>query len=270
MKLLSKLRAIVVGGGAGVGRSTALRFSEHGAKVAIVDIDPDAAAATGAMITAAGREAWWQQADATDPASMEIAVRGLLTLLGGVDTVVLSVYLERRAPLTELGDEDWRRVLDVGVTSGFVTARAALPALVDSRRNSSLTLISSVQAMIPSPGTAAYAAGKSALLGLTRQLAVEYGPLGVRVNALTPGLILNDRNRPRFDLDPERLRRIEACYPLRRAGRPDDVADVAVFLASDLARYVTGASIAVDGGLMAQSPTDAAEVVALMMSRSGS
>lgn len=242
---------LIVGGGAGIGRSTAEHLAQCHSRVVVADIDRGAAESTAEAVSSAGGEAVAVQADATKVADVRSAVDVAVARFGRLDAAVLSVFRDSPAPITELSEEGWDGTIAVGLRSAYVLAHVALPQLC-AAEEASLTFVSSIQASFGYQGMAAYSAAKAGLLGLVRQLAVEYGPLGVRVNAVLPALVLTERNRPAWEARPDLFDRQQKLFPLRRAGRPADVATVIRFLISADAGFITGASIPVDGGMAAQ------------------
>jgi NAD(P)-dependent dehydrogenase (short-subunit alcohol dehydrogenase family) len=216
--------SLVLGGGNGIGRACCELFATEGGRVVVADLDLSAAEATARLVRAAGGEATALAVDATGTDAVREVVDETVRRYGGLDTA--------------------------GLTSAFALARAAVPALADG--GGSLTFVSSIQASFGYPAMAAYSAAKAGVLGLMRQLAVEYGPAGVRVNAVLPALVLNDRNRASWTADPGLLARQAELFPLRRVGEPEDVARVVRFLSSQDARFVTGVALPVDGGMSAQ------------------
>lgn len=247
--------SFVLGGGNGIGRACCELLAADG-PVVVADLDGDAAAVTADRVRATGKDASPLTVDATDVEAVQAAIDEARARCGKLDTVVHTVYRDSPAPVTELAPEDWDAVLAVGLRSAFALARAAVPALADG--GGSLVFVSSVQASFGYPGMGAYATAKAGVLGLVRQLAVEYGPQGVRVNAVVPALVLNDRNRKSWTTDPALLERQARLFPLRRVGEPEDVARVVRFLGSPEAGFVTGTAIPVDGG-MAVVPAGAAQ-----------
>jgi NAD(P)-dependent dehydrogenase (short-subunit alcohol dehydrogenase family) len=239
---------LVLGGGNGIGRACCTAFGTDGMRVAIGDLDLAAAAKTAEMVKSAGGEAVALEVDATDPDAVASLIDQVDAQFGRLDAAVHTVYRDSPAPITELPAGEWDRTVAVGLRSAYALAHAALP-LMQRSGGGSLVYVSSIQAAFGYPGMSAYSAAKAGVLGLVRQLAVEYGPAGTRVNAVVPALVLNDRNRASWTADPEVLSRQAALFPLRRVGEPEDVARVVRFLASDEARFVTGTAIPVDGGL---------------------
>jgi glucose 1-dehydrogenase len=233
--------AVVTGAGSGIGAATAERLAAEGAAVVLADIAADRAEGVAAGIREEGGRAVSVRADVSDPEDWERIV-AVAHAYGPVAVLVSNAYTVDVAPAHELSLDSWERQLAVNLTGGFLAFRTLLPDLRAARGAAVLT--SSVHAHKGIPGHPAYAAAKGALLSLSGQLAVEYGP-DVRVNAVLPGPILTAA----WDRVPEEDRaRSVAETAARRFGRPEEVAAAIAFLASDEASYITGSSLLVDGG----------------------
>lgn len=231
---LSGRVVLVTGARSGIGAGIAARFAEAGATVA----------------RHRGRRAGPDRADElagdlTDPGVVAGLVSATVERYGRVDVVVANAADQRLVPLAEQSPESWSEVLAANVTSVAELLRVAAPSLAQT--SGSLVTVASIEAFQPAPAHGAYAASKAALLQLVRAAAGEYAPAGIRVNAVCPGLI----ERPGLaEQWPEGVSRWQAAAPLGRLGSPADVADACLFLASPLARWITGASLVVDGGVL--------------------
>lgn len=237
--------ALVTGAGSGLGRSIALAFAAAGAALAVVDVDGPAARRTLEM---AGGRGDGVPADVADPRAVEEAVAALSDRLGPADIAVNNAGIapKRRTPLHEMSVDDWERVLAVNLTGAFLVCRAVLPAMVE-RGSGVIINVASAAGLVALPGRSGYAASKGGLIQLTRTLAAEYAEAGIRANALCPGYIDTPLVREGF-ADPERAARVTATIPMRRIARPEEIADAALFLASDRSSYMTGQTLVVDGG----------------------
>ncbi|HEY3688594.1 MAG TPA: SDR family NAD(P)-dependent oxidoreductase [Streptosporangiaceae bacterium] len=228
--------ALVTGAASGLGRAVAAYMADRGWTVAGLDRSADAA--EGAALTLA--------ADVRDPRAVEDAVARVAAELGGLDAVAgcAGVFHNDLTPLHLLSDDAWATHLDVNVTGAFHVVRAALPHLIAAR--GAIALVASVASRHPQPGGAAYAVSKAGVASLARAIALEYGPRGVRANAVSPGYMDTPMAAPLMSR-PHVRAAIEHGLPLRRAGQPEEIAPVIEFLLSDAGRYVTGEDVTVDG-----------------------
>ena len=237
---LSGHRAIVTGGGAGIGAATARRLVAAGARVAILDRDGAAAAAVATELGADAIEV-----DVADGAATTAAVREAAERLDGLTDVVANAGVGRNRPLHQYTDDEWRLVVGVNLDGTFHTLRAAIPLLLDGGGGSIVT-VASLNASRPLQGEAPYNAAKAGVLALTRTAALEYAPT-IRANCVSPGMVATALTS--LITDDEAFTAVaEAGTPLGRIGAPEDVAGVIAFLCSEAARYVTGQELIVDGG----------------------
>ena len=237
--------ALVTGGSGGIGSGIALRFATAGAAVVVHHhTGAQRAQAVVDEIVAAGGRAVAAQADVTDPAAVTALVELAVARFGRLDAVVAAAGVQPVAELGGMTVAGWREVLDGNATGAFATVQAA--AAVLRGRGGSITLVASVEGIRPARGHAHYSAAKAATIMLARAAALEYGGDGVRVNSVSPGLVA----RPGLREDwPEGVERWERAAPLHRLGEREDVADACVFLASPMARWITGHDLVVDGGM---------------------
>jgi glucose 1-dehydrogenase len=239
----------VTGSSKGIGRAIAERFALEGADVAInYNSDPGGADEAVAAARASGVRAVAIQADLGTVTGVRTLVARAIEALGRIDVLVNNAGVEKHAPFWEVTEADYDKVLDVNLKGVFFTTQAVVEQLRQQRRGGRIVNVSSVHEELPFPNFAAYCASKGGLKMLTRNLAVELGPLGITVNSIAPGAIATPINTALLN-DPEKLRSLTGQIPLGRLGRPEDVAGLAVFLASDDAQYVTGSTYVVDGGL---------------------
>jgi 3-oxoacyl-[acyl-carrier protein] reductase len=243
-------RALVTGGTRGIGRAIVGRLAEEGCSIAICARDPAAVAGTATQLRDGGATVHAEAVDVTDADALEAFVVASGEALGGLDLVVANAGGAAGGPrLEEAGAEDWRATFDLNVVHAATTIRAAAPLLRTSATGGAALLIASVSGLRPQP-TAQYAAAKAALVHVAASLARELGPSGIRVNALSPGSILAPGGgwERRSRSEPEAFARFVASeFPLGRLGTPEEIADVAAFLLSARASWVSGANIVVDG-----------------------
>jgi 3-oxoacyl-[acyl-carrier protein] reductase len=245
---LQDKRAIISGAGSGIGRAAAIRFSQEGARVGVIDINATGASKTATMISEAGGEALVLVADVTSEAQVEEAVAEAVATWGGLDIVVANAGIElfdEDNRVDKLSLEVWQRTIDVNLTGVFLTCKHGIRALLKSGGGAVLCTTSPTGLYGIAKGQDAYSASKAGIYGLTRVMAADYGSEGIRVNGVMPGYI---RTPLTSWVTAEHERAFAATVPLGKAGEPEDVASVMAFLASDEAVYVTGAVWAVDGG----------------------
>ena len=246
MRLLEGQVALVTGAGGGIGRGIALRFAEQGAAVAVHCRTAVAAAREVASgIEDVGARAVVLEADLRDEEDCRRLVREAAEWGGGLTALVNNAGVQPTRPLPGMTAAQWRTVVDTNLTSVFACTQAAAEIM---RPGASVTHIASIEASHPAPEHAHYSASKAAILMHARSAALEYGPHGIRVNTVSPGLIDRDGLAQAW---PEGVERWTRRAPLGRLGRPKDVADACVFLASPLASWITGHDLVVDGGMTA-------------------
>ncbi|SDT32911.1 NAD(P)-dependent dehydrogenase, short-chain alcohol dehydrogenase family [Friedmanniella luteola] len=245
--------ALVTGAAGGIGAAIALALAADGARVVVADV----ADGTGSVdaVVAAGGEALAVRCDVSDPGQVAAAVDATLQRFGALDTLVNDAGISGGSGLLHETDvEDWLRTVAVNLTGPFLCTRAAMPHLLASGRGRVVN-IASTYGLVGAPGAPAYCATKGGVVNLTRQLAVDYSPLGVRVNAICPGYVDTDMGGYRASLGPEgsaeanrRRESAAALQPIGRQAQAEEIARVAAFLVSDASSFMTGAVIPVDGG----------------------
>jgi meso-butanediol dehydrogenase / (S,S)-butanediol dehydrogenase / diacetyl reductase len=240
--------ALVTGAASGIGAPVAERFLSAGYQVAFFDIDGRAARATASRITFAGKRLVLE-GDVSNAQEVKEAVTRTVADLGSLDVLINNAGIEINGTVVDLSGEQWERQLAVNLKGVFLFSKYSIPEM--QRRGGSIVNISSVHALVSWPRCAAYDATKSALIGLTRAMAVDHGGDGIRVNAICPGYIETPLLAQWFATGAVTAKEVLKFHPLGRIGKPNDVAEVALFLASDAASFISGTYITVDGGLTA-------------------
>jgi glucose 1-dehydrogenase len=241
--------ALVTGSAQGIGRAIVERFAREGADVVVnYRSGPAMASEVVQMARAAGVRATAIQADVAQVAEVRRLIEAAVAEMGRLDILVNNAGVETHAPFWDVAEPEYDQVLGVNLKGPFFATQAMVRHLRASGRPGRIVNISSVHEELPFPNFAAYCASKGGLKMLTRNLAVELGPLGITINSVAPGAIATPINTALLN-DPVKLKTLTEQIPLARLGTTDDVTGVAVFLASDEAGYVTGSTYVVDGGL---------------------
>lgn len=239
--------ALVTGAGSGIGEACARLFARHGARVIVSDFRPDAGRAVARDI---GERAMFRELDVRSLEGWDTLVTEAIRDFGGLDILVNNAGTGTGGGIERETPDEHRRVLDVNVTGVWAGIRAAVAAF-DARGGGSIVNISSIDGLVGVEGLSTYVASKFAVTGLTRSLALELGPRNIRVNSVHPGIIETPMVARNTGKSMQRLRNAIARQPIPRMGRPEEIADAALFFASDESSYCTGASLVVDGGHIA-------------------
>lgn len=237
---------VVTGAGKGIGLACARAFVREGARVAMLDVDDSAKSAAAGI----GSAATFFQCDVSRSASVDATFQRIISSLGNISVLVNNAGIQTYANVTDTSEAEWDRVMNVNLKSAFLCAKYAIPSMLAGGRGVVINM-SSVQAFVSQNVVAAYTTSKTALLGLTRSIAVDYAPR-VRCVAVCPGTVDTPMLRDSFALspDPEAVR--EECnqmHPVKRIGTPEEIAELCLYLASDAAGFITGQPIRIDGGL---------------------
>lgn len=251
MRLRDKI-SIVTGGGSGIGRSIALKFAKEGAKVVVTDWATEGGEKTARMITDTGGEALYIKADVSRAEDVQAMTQTAIQAWRQIDILVNNAAVIRLGSVIETSEDDWNLVLDVNLKGVYLCSREVIQNMI-AKGGGAIVNIASVGGLVGPERHAAYGSAKAAVINLTRQMAVDFGPKGVRVNSICPGTIPTPMHSVYYSPEEEEAKLAEwaKLSPLRRVGRPEDIAYAALFLASDEARFVTGANLVVDGGSMA-------------------
>ncbi len=237
--------AIVTGGGQGIGKAIVTRLAQSGANVVVADVNLEQATQTAQEMQALGVDAIAVKVDVADRASVEAAIKQVLDRFERVDILVNNAGITRDALLLRMKPEDWDLVLTINLKGAFNCTQALLPKLV-KQRSGRIINIASVMGLVGNPGQANYSASKAGLIGFTRSAAKEVASRGITINAIAPGFIETAMTQKLPEASrTEMLKHV----PLGIVGTPEDVANGVVFLASDMARYITGHVLVIDGGM---------------------
>jgi len=254
-KRLQGKTALITGGAGGIGRATALLFAREGAAVGIVDLNQEAGREIAHEISVAGSLAIFEHADVTHAAECHRAVDRIVREFGGIHILFNNAGIIRRASAVEISEEDWDKVMAVNVKSVFLMSREAVPVMARAGGGSIINTASG-WGLAGGPRAAAYCASKGAVVLLTKAMAIDHGRQNIRVNCLCPGdtdtaMLRNEARQ--LGVAEDRFLSESANRPLARVGMPEEIAQAALYLASDVASFVTGATLVVDGGGLAGS-----------------
>ena len=251
MERSEKPTALITGAGIGIGASTAHAFARAGYRVIVTDILEEEGRSVANDIESAGGEAEYHHLDVMDTGETDAVVSAVQDRYGPIDTVVANAGIAHRVPLAELTDEKWDHTHEIDLKGVMRVCRAAAPAMREAGRGNMIALSSIMGVAYGWDEHVQYSAAKAGVVGLVRGLAVELARDGIRVNGIAPGYIRTAQAlSEEHSLGPQGLEQAAEFIPMGRVGEPEDIADVAVFLASDAAGYITGQTIVVDGGLL--------------------
>jgi 3-oxoacyl-[acyl-carrier protein] reductase len=249
--MLGKLdgrKAIVTGAGSGMGRAIAQRYAAEGASVACLDVDLAAAQATADGITKSGGNAHPVQVDVASSSSVDNAIKESVSQLGGVDILAnIAGILDGYAPVLETSEELWDRIMGVDLKGVFLITKAALPTMLKGG-GGAIVNMASIAGLVARGGGAAYTSAKHGVVGFTKQAAADYGLKGIRVNAICPGAVETAMTKQILEEGDAAVIDLINAVPAGRHAQPEEIANLALFLASDDAAFIHGASYVIDGG----------------------
>lgn len=247
MKLLEGKNALITGASKGIGRAIAFHFAQHGANVAFTYLSSvEQGQALESELTAQGVKAKGYRSDASDFAQAEKLIKDVVGDFSTLDILVNNAGITQDTLLLRMTEEMWDKVINVNLKSCFNTVKAATRQFM-KQKNGTIINMTSVVGLKGNAGQVNYAASKAGIVGLTKSVALELGSRGIRSNAIAPGFIETEMTAK---LDEKTVQSWRDAIPLKRGGKPEDVADACVFLASDLSSYITGQVLQVDGGML--------------------
>lgn len=238
---------VITGAGSGIGRETALHFGREGALVAAADLDLKMAERTAEDIAKAGGRAHAIAVDVTDPKSVVACIDAAAKRLGRLDVLVNSAGVREIVSVLELPLEEWNRVMGVNATGTFLMSQAFARHLLAAKAKGAIVNLASTLGVVAAPSRAAYTASKHAVVGLTKEMAMELGELGIRVNAVGPGVTRTPLTE-RYFQEEAFAQKVRDLHALGRWGETPEIAKAILFLASDDASFITGTTLLVDGG----------------------
>jgi len=253
MRLLNKV-AVITGGNSGIGRATAIRFALEGAKVVIGARDIDAGKEVVDFIKKNGGKSVFVKTDVASEVSVKNLVDFAVKLFGRIDIMFNNAGVDLAKPVTETSEEELNSVLNVNLKGVFYGCKYAIPYM-SKQGNGSIINTASTAGIVGLPNMAAYSASKGGVVLLTKEMAIDYAKKGIRVNCVCPGAIMTPMLKKFIDKSPnpeETIKNLGEMHPIGRIGKPEEIANAVLFLASDESSFVTGHALIVDGGLTAQ------------------
>jgi NAD(P)-dependent dehydrogenase (short-subunit alcohol dehydrogenase family) len=247
---LTGKNAVITGASKGLGKAIALALAENGANLALISRDIEKLNQVAEEAKKLGVEAYAFKADITDEMQVDVVCKKITGHFNRVHILINNAGINIRKPITDFTMAEWRTVMDTNVTGAFLMCRALVPYMKGNGYGRIINL-TSIMSHVGLPGRSVYAASKSALIGFTKALALELAPEKITVNGISPGPFLTEMNRPLVE-NPELTQFFLSRIPLGRWGDPREVADLAVFLCSEKANFITGTDILIDGGWTAQ------------------
>jgi len=239
--------AIVTGSGRGIGKAIAKALAGANAGVVVCDVDVNAAMRVSKEIESAGGKALPAKADVRSWSEISQMVQTALSEFGGIHLLVNNAGVVLRKPAEEISEEEWDKVIDINLKGTFLCAQTVAKAMIQAGNGGKIINIASIMGSVALPPRAAYCASKGGIIALTKDLAAEWAKYGITVNTLSPGWTVTEMTQAYFSQEEVRRFLLERI-PLNRLGKPEDIANMAVFLASEYADYITGQAIFVDGG----------------------
>lgn len=242
--------ALVTGGGSGIGRAVCLAFAREGADVGVADVSLEGAEATAQEVRKNGRKAAALRVDVADPAAVPAMVKQAVAALGRIDMLINSAGVREIVPFLQLPFAEWQRVIAINLTGTFLCSQAVAQHFVAQGKGGKIVNLASVAGLMAVPNRAAYVSSKHAVVGLTKEMAMELADKNIQVNAVAPGVVETAMTASYFD-KPEIVAALNRVHPAGRWAQPEEIAHLILFLASSEADFITGATFPIDGGFMA-------------------
>ena len=241
---------LITGAGSGIGRAASLAFAEEGAAVAAADLQLESAQATASAVEASGGKAVGLQVDVTQPDSARALVERAVAGLGSLDVLINSAGVREIVPFLELPAEEWLKVIGTNLTGTFLCSQAVARHLIAQHKSGKIINLASVAGLVGVPNRAAYVASKHGVVGLTKEMGMELADKHIQVNAIAPGVVETAMTADYFD-NPAIVASLKKAHPAGRWAQPEEIAKLMLFLASEDADFMTGATIPIDGGFVA-------------------
>lgn len=241
---------LITGGGSGIGRAACLAFAREGADVGVADVSVEGAESTVTEVKNLGRKAVAIKVDVTDPVSVRAMVAQAGTALGSLHVLVNSAGVREIVPFLELPFAEWQRVIATNLTGTFLCSQAVAQYLVEQGTGGKIVNLASVAGLMAVPNRAAYVASKHAVVGLTKEMALELADKNIQVNAVAPGVVRTSMTESYFD-KPSVVATLQKAHPAGRWAQPEEIANLILYLASPEAAFITGATFPIDGGFLA-------------------
>ena len=241
---------LITGAGSGIGRAASLAFAEEGAAVAAADLQLESAQATASAVEASGGKAVGLQVDVTQPDSVRALVERTVAGLGSLDVLINSAGVREIVPFLELPAAEWLKVIGTNLTGTFLCSQAVARHLIAQQKSGKIINLASVAGLVGVPNRAAYVASKHGVVGLTKEMGMELADKHIQVNAIAPGVVETAMTAGYFD-NPAIVASLKKAHPAGRWAQPEEIARLMLFLASEDADFMTGATIPIDGGFVA-------------------
>lgn len=241
---------LITGAGSGIGRAASLAFAAEGAAIAAADLRLESAQATAGAVEELGRTAVALQVDVTQPDSVQTMVEQVVAGLGSLDVLINSAGVREIVPFLDLPAEEWMKVIGTNLTGTFLCSQAVARHLIAQNKSGKIINLSSVAGLVGVPNRAAYVASKHGVVGLTKEMGMELADKHIQVNAIAPGVVETAMTAGYFD-KPDVVASLKKAHPAGRWAQPEEIAKLMLFLASDDADFITGATIPIDGGFVA-------------------